>query len=406
MLTDTKIRNTKSTQKPLKLADSNGLYLEIRPTGKKLWRYRYRIGGKENVFAIGEFFNDKRAGHVSLEDARASRAAARTLVKQGIHPAHDRQSIKTTQVTSNEQTFKAIAVGWIDEQKEHWSPYYYRQVDRFLSSDVYPHIGNLPIRSVTAAHLLQIVKRIEERGAPTVAILVRQWMSAIFRYAVRNQKADTDPASALKGVIRRPRVKHSKPLSRDQVPVFIKALDSFGGYRTTVIALRLILLTFVRTIELRAAEWREFNLDRGEWRIPPERMKMREEHIVPLSTQSVIFLRELHGYTGGRSFLFPNYRNPKTCMSATTLNRALERMGFNGPETIDFSAHGFRATASTMLNEAGLRKDVIERQLAHAERDKTRAAYNQGEYLAERKEMMQLWANLVDEMAVAEEHII
>lgn len=399
MLTDTKIRNTKPADKPIKLPDSNGLYLEIRTTGAKLWRYRYRIGGKENVFAIGEFFNDKRAGHVSLEDARAMRAAARNLVKQGIHPAHDRQATKTETVTNNGYSFKALSTEWIDSQKSHWSPYYHRQVERFLSVDTYPYIGSLPIKSVTAAHLLQIVKRIEDRGAPTVAILVRQWISAIFRYSIINLKADNDPATALKGVIRRPRVKHHRPLSREQIPLFITALESFGGYRTTVIALRLMLLTFVRTIELRAAEWKEFNLDCAEWRIPAERMKMRETHIVPLSKQSVELLRELHTHTGGRGFLFPNYRNPKTCMSATTLNRALERMGFNGAKSIDFSAHGFRATASTILNEAGFRNDVIERQLAHADRDQVRAAYNQGEYLAERKKMMQFWSDLMDELS-------
>jgi integrase len=270
-------------------------------------------------------------------------------------------------------------------------------VERFLESDVFPYVGRLPIRSVTAAHLLEIIRRIEGRGAETVALLVRQWSSAIFRYAVATLRADGDPAAALKGAIERPKVEHHKPLSRSQIVDFTTALGRYGGYRTTVIALRLMLLTFVRTVELRKAEWSEFDLDNAEWKIPAERMKMREPHIVPLSKQAVDLLRELQTYTGGRVALFPNYRRPNECMTATTLNRALERMGFNGKDSIGFSAHGFRATASTILNEMSYRSDVIERQLAHAERDKVRASYNHAEYIDERRAMMQDWANLLED---------
>lgn len=390
MLTDTKIRNTKPREKPIKLPDSHGLYLEVRPTGAKLWRYRYRIGGKENVFALGEY------PALGLADARAIRAEARELVKQGIHPSHNRQAVKLAQQAENANTFEAVAREWIARKKPSWAPYYLRQVERFLAADVFPYIGSLPIRNVTAAHLLEIVRRVEDRGAETVALLVRQWASAIYRYAVATLRADNDPAAALKGAIHRPKIEHRKPLSRDQIADFVKALDSYGGYRTTVIALRLMLLTFVRTVELRAARWEEIDFDRAEWRIPAERMKMREPHVVPLSQQSLELLHELHTYTGGRGFLFPNYRNPKTHMTATTLNRSLERMGFNGKDSIGFSSHGFRATASTILNELGYRPDVIERQLAHAARNKVRAAYNQAEYLEERRTMMQQWADLID----------
>ncbi len=415
-LTDATIRNAKPGEKPVgkdkngkpiyetvdgayKLTDGGWLYLEVRLTGAKLWRYRYRIGGKENVFAAGEYFNDKRTGHMSLDEARGERDAARKLVKQGIHPSHDRKAQKRRREAENTNTFEGVAREWIENKKPDWTAYYTRQVEGFLEGDVFPYIGNLPIRSVSAAHLLEIIKRVEKRGAETVALLVRQWASAIFRYAVATLRANTDPAAALKGAIRRPKVEHRKPLSRDQIADFVKALNSYGGYRTTVIAFRLMLLTFVRTVELRAATWAEFDLDRAEWRIPAERMKMRELHIVPLSEQAVTLLRELHTYTGGREFLFPNYRNPRTCMTATTLNRALERMGFNGKDSIGFSAHGFRATASTILNELGYRGDVIERQLAHAERNKVRASYNQAEYLEERRTMMQQWANLTDEIS-------
>jgi integrase len=405
-LTDAKIRNTKQGVRPIKLTDGGGLYLEVRPTGAKLWRYRYRIAGKENLFAIGEYFADRCGEHISLDDARRERDKARALVKQGIHPAHHRQAARLAIHAENANTFEAVAREWITRKKPKWTAYSLRQVERFLEADVFPYIGKLSIRRVTAAHLLEIVRRVEGRGAETVALLLRQWASAIFRHAVATLRADYDPAAALKGAIERPKIRHHKPLSPDQIAAFLKALDSYGGYRTTVIALRLMLLTFIRTVELRAAKWAEIDLDGAEWRIPAERMKMRELHIVPLSQQAVELLRELHTYTGGRSLLFPNYRNPRAYMTATTLNRALERMGLNGKDSVGFSAHGFRATASSILNELGFRSDVIERQLAHAERNKSRASYNQAEYLSERRAMMQQWADLIDEMGKGERRVV
>ena len=394
-LTDARIRTTKPGDKPIKLADGGGLYLEVRPSGRKLWRYRYRIADKENLFAIGEY------PEISLAEARSEHDKARSLVKQGVHPSHNRQTERLTTQLANANTFEAVAAEWKSKKAGHWTPYYRRQVENFLEADVFPYIGKLPIRSVTAAHLLEIIRRIEGRGAATVALLVRQWSSAIFRYAVATLRADSDPAAALRGAIHRPKVEHRKPLTKGQIKDFIGALDKYGGYRTTVIALHLLLLTFVRTVELRKALWSEFDLDNAEWRIPAERMKMREPHIVPLSKQAVELLRELQTHTGGRGMLFPNYRRPKDCMTATTLNRALERMGFNGKGSIGFSAHGFRATASTLLNEVGYRSDVIERQLAHAERDKVRASYNHAEYMVERKAMMQAWADYLDALSMS-----
>jgi len=414
-LIDATIRNTKPGDKPVKLTDGGGLYLEVRPTGAKLWRYRYRIAGKENVFAAGEYFNDKREGHLSLQNARTERDKARKFVREGIHPAHHKQAEKRRRDAENTNTFEGVAREWIAQgkairkergkEKRGWTAYYSRQVESFLERDVFLYIGKMPIREVTAAHVLEIIMRVHGRGAETVALLVRQWVSAIFRYAVATLRADADPAAVLKGAIKRPPVDHHKPLSQAQIADFVKALDSYGGYRNTVIAFRLMLLTFVRTVELRAAKWEEFDLERAIWRIPAERMKMRELHLVPLSVQAVELLRELYTYTGGRKLLFPNLRDPNTCMTATTLNRALERMGFNGKGSIGFSAHGFRATASTILNEIGYRGVVIERQLAHAERNKVRASYNQAEYLEERRTMMQQWANLTDEMAKAESKV-
>ena len=405
-LTDTKIRTAKAGDKPQKLTDAGGLYLEVRPSGAKLWRYRYRIASKENVFALGEYAKEPEGeteaakaarvvhGSLTLAEARTARDKCRGLVKQGIHPSHNRQAQLVAQVAENANTFEAVSKAWMASRVK-WSPYYRKQIERTLRVDAYPYIGTLPMRSITPAHLLAIVERIESRGAATLAILLLQWFSAIFRYAVLKLLADTDPAAALRGAIDRPKVEHKKPLSRNDIPDFMKALNSYGGYRITIIAMRLLMLTFVRPGELRQAEWKEFDLDAALWNVPAERMKMREPHVVPLSAQAVGLLRELHKITGGQDYLFPNMRKPRTCMTITTLNRALERMGYGGI----FSAHGFRTTASTILNEMNYRSDVIERQLAHKEKNAIRNAYNRAEYLPERVLMMQDWANLIDDMA-------
>jgi len=392
-LTDTQISNAKPKDKSYRLSAGGALFLEISPGGTKLWRYRYRLGGKPSTYAIGRYFDTKKkpADHVSLEMARAERDRARKLVKEGINPAQQRQTEKLRKQSENSNTFEGVANEWINQNKQHWTPSYLRQVQSMLADNVFGYVGALPVRSVTAAHLLAILQRVDSRDAKTVAILIRQWCSAIFRYATATLRADADPASALKGFIKRNRVKHKAALSREQMRELVGKIDT-NAYRTTAIALRLLLYTFVRPGELRCAEWNEFDLDRAEWRIPPERMKMRELHIVPLAQQAVDLLRELKIITGAGRFLFPNYRRPETVMTNTTLNRALERMGYLGI----FSAHGFRATASTFLNEMGYRPDLIERQLAHAERNMSRASYNQAEYLPARREMMQHWANTID----------
>jgi integrase len=396
-LTDLKIRTAKPADKQYKLSDSGGLYLLVKPNGARLWRLKYRLAGKENVFAIGEY------PAIALAEARQRRDIAKKSIKEGANPAHTRQTTLLAIHTENATTFESVAREWIEKKKPGWTPYYLRQVEGFLKADVFPFIGLLPIRTVTAALLLDVITRAESRGAETVALLIRQWCSAIFRYAVATLRADHDPAAALRGAIHRPKTVHKKPLTRDQISELLKALEHHGGYRTTVIAMRLMLLTFVRTVELRAATWSEFDLGRAEWRIPAERMKMRELHIVPLPQQAIVLLIELQKHTGNGDYLFPNRRTPNTCMTGTTLNRALERMGFNGKGSIGFSGHGFRATASTMLNEMGYRSEVIERQLAHAERNKVRASYNQAEYMEERRSMMQQWADFIDAIATERE---
>ncbi|AEV24638.1 Integrase [Azospira oryzae PS] len=395
-LTDTKVRNAKPAEKPYKLQDGQGLYLDVRPSGAKFWRYRYWITPeKDGIYTIGEY------PVVSLSDARREREWAREQAKQGINPTHAKEAERLRRMGEHANTFEAVAREWIDQNRNHWTEKYLYQVERFLGNDVFPKIGALPIRMVTSAHLLGIIRTVEERGAKSIAVLIRQWSGQIFRYAVATLRADSDPSAPLRGAIKKDPVRHNPPLSKDEIPVMLNKLQKYGGYRGTVLATKLMLYTFVRTVELRKAEWTEFDLEGGEWRVPADRMKMKkqmkvgESHIVPLSRQALEVLKELKTLSGGRKFLFPNLRTPDTCMTATTINKALERMGYAGK----FSGHGFRATASTMLHELGWNEKAIERQLAHAERNKVKAAYNHAEYLPERREMMQAWSDWIDELA-------
>lgn len=386
-LTDIKIRQSKATEKTLKLTDGNGLYLEVKVNGSKLWRYRYKIAGKENLFAVGEYPG------LSLQDARKARDDARELVKQGIHPSHARQSTLSGQLAQNANTFESVAREWLERKRGSWTPYSIKQATNCLTQNAFPKIGRLPIRNVTAAHLLEILQAMEKRGAETYALHLRQWCSAIFRHAVVTLRADADPAAALKGAIHRPQINHAKAMTPETIGDYKARLDRYGGNRTTVIALRLMLYTFVRTVELRKAPWAEFDLVAGEWKIQAERMKMKRVHVVPLSRQALVLLEELKKITGAGDWLFPNFRRPDDVMSATTINRALEHMGYASGL---WTGHDFRATASTQLHEMGYRPDIIERQLAHVEGNKTKAAYNHAEYLPERRVMMQDWADWVD----------
>jgi integrase len=367
------------------MADGGGLYVLVSPTGAKLWRHKYRLPGKEGTFAIGSY------PEICVRKARAEHEKSRELIAQGIHPRQHRIKEKLAKGTEASNTFKAIASDWIAKKKIRWSPYYLRQVQRFMESDVFPRIGSLPIKQVTPAHLLAILKDAEDRGAETVAIYIRQWCSGVFRHAVANLQADIDPSGALKGAITRPKVKHSAALSAKEPPVLLTALKESKSNRTTTIAIELLLLMFVRTVEIRKAEWKEFDFEAKLWRIPAERMKMKTEHLVPLSAQVLVRLIELRELTGDGRWLFPNHRTPNTCMSATTISRALERMGYKGK----LSAHGFRSTASTLLHEQDFQSKVIESQLAHAERNKSMAPYNHADYLPQRTAMMQHWANYI-----------
>lgn len=392
-LTDVRIRQAKPQEKPFRISDSGGLFIEVRPNGSKLWRYAYRIAGKQSLFALGAYPD------VSLQEARTAHAAARDLVAQSIHPAHAKASAKGEAEARNADRFKAVALEWIEskrtrEDRPGWSPYYEKQVRSYLERDVFPKVGNRPMRGITSAEWLAIIQAIAERGAEAAAILVRQMVSQVYAFGVARLKADSDPTWPLRRAIIRPKVQHAAPKDRDTIRDLLQRVHAYGGNRTTAIALRLLLLTFVRTGELRKAPWSEFDLDRGLWTIPAERMKKRRTHLVPLSPQAVTLLRELHDITGANVHLFPNNRKPREVMSATTVNRALEHMGY---ESGFFTGHDFRATASTRLHEMGFRSEVVEMQLAHAKTDKVAAAYNHAEYLPERTAMMAAWSTWIEQ---------
>lgn len=398
-LTTIAIQNAKPKETPYRLSDGDALWLEVRPTGAKVWLYRYKIAEKGNIFTIGEFLPGNRPGHLSLEAARRARDEAKQLVRKGVHPAHDRKDKLRQQIFENENKFKAVAEEWIARKERNWAPQTAKQIKHVFQTDVYPEIGSLPIKSVSPQDILKIINRVNDRGANTFALLIRQWVSAVFRFAIATLRAETDPAAPLQGAIVRNKTKHSKALSRDELKQLLNAVHTYGGDPATIFGLQLILLTFVRTIELRGARWEEINFQAAEWRIPAERMKMKEPHVIPLSRQAIAILKALLVVNGHREFLFPNRRDPKRYITSTTLNRALERMGLLGEGSIGFSAHGFRSTACTMLNEAGFRSDIIERQLAHEERNKTRASYNRAMYMDERRVMMQVWADMIDEIS-------
>lgn len=387
-LTDTKLKALKPTDEVQVIPDGFGLHFSITPANKRSWKVRYSIDGKRSWITIGQY------PIMGLQEARQERDRINKLVAEGINPGQKKRLDKAARITERGNTFKVIADEWLEGQKKRWkSEWTYTQAKSNLEKNAYPLIGNLPINEIASAHILAILQKMEARGAETYAINLRQLISTIFQYAVVTLRAESDPAAILKGVVKRPDINHSRPMGQADIGEYLIKLRAYGGHRTTVIALHLILHTFLRTKELRGGEWSEIDLDKALWTVPAERMKMRRTHLIPLSRQCVALLTELKGITGAGTFLFPNMRNPKTCMSSTTVNRALEYMGY---ATGEWTGHDFRATASTRLNEAGYNPDVIERQMAHVHANAVRRAYNHAQWLEERARMMQEWSDWVE----------
>ncbi len=382
-LTDTRIRNLKASDKAFKLIDGRGLHLEVRPTGARLWRFRYRLGGKENVFAIGAY------PEVSLSDARAARDEARKLVRQGLHPSHQRKSDRIRTAYENANTFAAVANEWIDGNG-HWTPRTRRQRRNLLKADVFPHIGALPLRQVTTAHAHAIVKRIEAR-APQMAVIARQCFTAISNLGMATMRSDIDLGFPLRRSVKLSPTVHKVPLRAHEIPAFFKTLETYPGSFQVRSAIRLLWWTLARPDEVISAAWVEFDLDNASWTVPKERMKMGQPHTFPLPSQAVELLRTWRAVGGASPFLVPNRQRPKHHASNGILIKAFTSMGYEGK----FSPHGVRVTGRTILGEQGYPRDVLERQLAHREKKEVRA-YDQGDRLDARRKMMQDWANYLD----------
>ena len=385
-LTETAIRASKPKQKPLKLFDGGGLYLLINPQGSRLWRLKYRINGKEKLLAIGVYPD------VTLKRAREKRDEARRLVADGIDPTAQRKADKLAQ----SETFEKVAAEWLDKQRKRFSQASIEKAEWMFNDLLNPFLGSKPIAEITAPEILAVARKLEARGKHETAHRLRQRCGQVIRYAIATGRASRDPTADLRGALAPIVVTHRAAITEPhRIGELLRAIDGYHGQPSAAAALKLAPLLFARPGELRAATWSEFTLDgeKPEWRIPAERMKMREMHLVPLPKQAVAILRELHTITGDGTFLFPSLRTSSRPISDNTINAALRRLGYTKEE---MTGHGFRAMASTCLNEQGWHPDLIELQLAHAERNKVRAAYNRAERLDERRKMMQAWADYLD----------
>lgn len=389
-LTDTVCKNAKCPEGKtrLRLSDAGGLYLEVVPTGGKHWRWKYRFGGKEKRLAVGTY------PQVTLAAARRVREDSRLLLKAGTDPVAAKQDLKRVAKISLETTFESVARAWHEHWKISKSTRHANYVLRRLEADVFTQIGKRPIADLTAPVLLAIAKKVESRGAADIAKRVWQTCGQVFRFAIANGLLERNPASDIKpSDALKPRVKrHYARLEAKEIPELLRKIEAYQGTPVTRLSMKLLALTFVRTGELIAAHWDEFDLDSAEWRIPKERMKIPTPHVVPLSTQAVEVLASIHELRGMSGLLFQGERDHTKPMSNNTILAALKRMGYAGRMT----GHGFRGVASTILHEQGYRHDIIELQLAHQERNQVSAAYNFATYLPQRREMMQAWADHLD----------
>ena len=384
MLTDTHCRTAKPRTKLYRLNDHRGLYLEVKPSGVRAWRFRFTLSGKASMFALGEYPS------VSLSDARAHCEAARRLVKQGINPAQQRQLDRARQAGDAKNTFKLVAREWL--QTKDWEDVTKNRRLDMLERVVFPILGNMPVREVKPADVLGILQSTYKRGAPTVAAEARRTMSAIFEYAVATLRKDSDPVWPVRNAIPANKTQHKTALTSEQVG---KLLHDFDNHRCTFqinYCMQLMWWTLARPSEVAEAEWSEFDLDACLWRIPAVRMKARKDHVIPLPRQGVEMLKRLRAITGNRINIFPGRDNRNGSMSVASLRQALHVLGWSGI----YSPHATRTTGSTRLNEMGYRADAIEAQLAHSDQNNVRRAYNHATYFDDRKVMMQDWADHLD----------
>ena len=396
LITDVALRKAKPQDKPYKIAAGNGLHLLIKPLGSKLWRWKYRVAGKEKLLSLGPY------PIVSLQDARQRCDEARRLLAQGQDPSELRRTEKAARVQAEaiaSDTFERVARDWMAYReakgdtaettaaKDRWR----------LEAYLFPHIGQRPITEITAIELRDVLRKAEEAGKRETASRAKITAGQVFRWAVLEGRTHSDITSSLRRLFTTPKPTHRATITDPKkIGELLRAIEGFSGQPVTQAALKLAPLVFVRPGELRKAEWSEFDLDAAIWRIPAERMKMKAPHLVPLSSQAVEILRDLHGLTGHGHYVFPGVRTASRPMSENTVNAALRRLGYT---TDEMTGHGFRSMAATRLNEMGWNADAIERQLAHAESNKVRGAYTHAaQYLDERKRMMQAWADYLGDL--------
>ncbi len=406
MLTDTQCRTAKPKDKPYKLSDGKGLYLEIKPNGVKAWRYRFELRqgdvAKESIFAIGEYAitpsgetqdegQARRAGRrFTLAEARDERIKARSLVKQGINPAHNRQLERIKREQESATTFEAVANEWL--ALKDWEEITKKRRLDMLTRVVFPKIGSLPVKSITPAHILDVLNTSAKKNGLTVAAEAKRTMSGVFELAVSTLRAESDPVYPVRKALPANKTQHKRPLDSAEIGQLLRDVEGHGGRHETITAFRLMWLTLCRPSEAVEARWDEFDLDAAVWRIPAERMKKRKEHAMPLPTQAVEMLRALHGLTGRHVHLFPHRDDRTKPMVSASFRQMLNVLGWGKK----YSPHATRSTGSTRLNELGFSSDWIERQLAHAEPNAVRRTYNHAEYLGDRAKMMQQWADMLD----------
>jgi integrase len=389
MLTDTRVKNAKPQERLYKLADERGLHLSVYQNGSKLWQLRYRCEGKEKTASLGKYPD------VSLAEARNKRDQMRKQIANGIDPVQAKRATKEANKLAQVNSFEAVARTWFAGWKTGRSQRHAEYVIRRLEADVFPVIGSRPVSEIQAPELVKMMKAIQNRGALDIAKRCFQMTGQVFRYAIAHGIAQRNPASDIKpgDILPSRRQTNYARVDAKELPTLLRAIEAYQGTPVTRLAIKILALTFVRTGELIGAKWDEFDLQAGQWRIPAERMKMRTEHIAPLSLQAIQVLQILHGITGHSELLFPGERDHGKPMSNNTILKALERMGYKGRMT----GHGFRGLASTILHEQGFDHAHIELQLAHQERNAVSAAYNHALYLKQRAKMMQWWANYLDE---------
>ena len=387
-LTETAIKKAKPGDKPIKLSDSRGMYLLVNPVGSKLWRWKYRVLGKEKVLSLGAYPD------VSLAQARDGVDKARKTLAAGDDPMAKRKADKVATRTAAEDSFNAVARKWWANWKPARSEQHAGQVMRRFEANVFPYIGARPVSEIQAPELVAMLKGIEARGVSDLAKRALQTSSQVFRYAIAHGLAKRNPATDIKPadvLVSRQKQNLARVESRE-LPELLRHIDAYRGTATTRLAMKLMAMTFVRTTELIGARWEEFDFDGARWDIPATRMKMKTPHIVPLSTQAVNLLKTLQLITGHSALLFPGERDHEKSMSNNTILKALERMGSKGRMT----GHGFRGVASTLLHEMGFDHAHIEIQLAHQERNEVSAAYNHATYLKQRAQLMQHWSDYLD----------